>query len=125
MIRHWPISNRQRSGNRSMETPVRGVLLAGVFGCALRSLQRITQALTLQRCLLAMWEQAGEEQDGYVFEEIAECLYALGWVTESQPYFAQAYALLSRDYWLVAQEGTRVERLKQLSLPPDTNTAPF
>ncbi len=88
------------------------------IGRALRSLQRITEALTLQRDLLAMWEQAGEEQDGYVFEEIAECLYALGWVTESQPYFAQAYALLSRDHWLVAQEGTRVERLKQLSLSP-------
>lgn len=80
----------------------------------LRSLQRTTEALALQQALLAEWEQSGEEQDGYVSEEIAECLLALGWSAESRPYFAQAYALLSQDIWLVAQEKERLERLKQL-----------
>ena len=55
-----------------------------------------------------------EEQDGYVFEEIAECLLILGRAAESRPYFVQAHAFLSRDIWLVAQEKERLERLKHL-----------
>jgi tetratricopeptide (TPR) repeat protein len=80
----------------------------------LRSLQRTTEALALQQELLAEWEASEEEQDGYVFEEIAECLLASGRAAESQPYFARAYAFLSQDIWLVAQEKERLERLKQL-----------
>ena len=80
----------------------------------LRSLQRATEALALQQELLAAWEQNAEEQDGYVFEEIAECLLILGRAAESRPYFVQAYALLSQDIWLAAQEMGRLERLKQL-----------
>jgi hypothetical protein len=82
-------------------------------GRALRSLQRKAEALALQQELLAEWEKSEEEQDGYVFEEIAECLLILGRAAESQPYFAQAYVLLSQDTWLVAQEKERLERLKQ------------
>jgi len=80
----------------------------------LRSLQRTSEALALQQKLLAEWEKSEEEQDGYVSEEIAECLLALGRTAESRPYFAQAYALLSQDIWLVAQEKERLARLKQL-----------
>ena len=83
-------------------------------GRTLRSLQRTAEALALQQELLAAWEKSEEEQDGYVFEEIAECLLTLGRVAESRPYFAQAYAFLSRDIWLAAQEKERLERLKQL-----------
>ncbi|HEU5375103.1 MAG TPA: tetratricopeptide repeat protein [Ktedonobacteraceae bacterium] len=83
-------------------------------GRTLRSLQRTTEALALQQELLAAWEESEEEQDGYVFEEIAECLLALGRAAESRPYFAQAYAMLHQDIWLVAQEKERVERLKHL-----------
>lgn len=85
----------------------------------LRSLQRTTEALALQQELLAEWEESEEEQDGYVFEEIAECLFASGRTAESRPYFTQAYALLSQDIWLVAQEKERLERLKQLSEEPE------
>ena len=63
--------------------------------------------------------ESEEEQDGYVFEEIAECLLILGRAAESQPYFAQAYALLSQDIWLVAQEKERLEHLKQLGEESD------
>ncbi len=83
-------------------------------GRALRSLHRTAEALALQQKLLAEWEKSEEEQDGYVFEEIAECLLILGRPAESRPYFAQAYAFLSQDIWLVAQEKERLERLKQL-----------
>lgn len=83
-------------------------------GRTLRSLQRTAEALALQQELLAEWEKSGEQQDGYVSEEIAECLFALGRVAESQAYFAQAYALLSQDRWLVAQESQRLQRLKQM-----------
>lgn len=85
------------------------------IGRTLRSLGRVPEALALQEDLLAEWENSGEEQDGYVFEEIAECLLASGRAAESQPYFAQAYGLLSQDSWLVAQEKERLQRLKQLS----------
>ncbi|HZR40974.1 MAG TPA: tetratricopeptide repeat protein [Ktedonobacteraceae bacterium] len=85
------------------------------IGRTLRSLQRTAEALALQQELLAEWEKSGEEQDGYVFEELAECLLILGRTSESQPYFAQAYDKLCQDPWLVAQEKERLHRLKQLS----------
>ncbi|HLG60497.1 MAG TPA: tetratricopeptide repeat protein [Ktedonosporobacter sp.] len=83
-------------------------------GRTLRSLQRTAEALALQQELLIAVEKSGEEQDGYIFEEIAECLLATGQVSESRAYFARAYALLSQDPWFVAQEPARLQRLKQL-----------
>ena len=93
-------------------------------GRALRSLQRTAEALALQQELLAAWEKSEEEQDGYVFEEMAECLLILGRPAESRPYFAQAYALLSQDIWLVAQEKDRLERLKQLGEESEEASGP-
>lgn len=81
----------------------------------LRSSQQTTEALALQQELLAEWEQSGEEQDGYVYEEMAECLFVLGQISESRAYFAQAYEKLSQDRWLAAQEPERLERLRQLA----------
>ena len=93
----------------------REIRIAGwCVGRTLRSLQRTTEALALQLELLAAWEKSEEEQDGYVFEEIAECLFVSGRLSESRPYFAQAYTFLSQDPWLVAQESERLQRLKQL-----------
>lgn len=84
-------------------------------GRTLRSLQRTTEALALQQELLAEWDKSEEDQDGYVFEEIAECLLVLGRITESRPYFARAYILLNQDLWLVVQEKERLQRLQLLS----------
>lgn len=84
-------------------------------GRTLRSLQRTAEALALQQELLAAWEESGEEQDGYVFEELAECLLVLSRAAESRLYFAQAYAKLRQDRWLAAQEHERLLRLKRLS----------
>jgi len=80
----------------------------------LRSLGRTQEALDQQFALLADHQAAGSS-DGYVSEEIGECLLELGRTDESRPYFAQAYAELSKDQWLVANEAARLERLKSLS----------
>jgi tetratricopeptide (TPR) repeat protein len=80
---------------------------------AFRSLNRLEEALAIQRRLLAEHEQAGSS-DGYVDEEIAECLLSLGRAAEAQPYFTLAYARLSQDPWLADQEPARLERLKTL-----------
>ena len=59
------------------------------------------------------FESTGET-DGYVFEEIGECLLALKRADEARPYFAKAYEVLSKDSWLVEQESDRIKRLKRL-----------
>ncbi len=79
----------------------------------LRSLGRVEEALRQQEGLLQAHEQDGG-QDGYVFEELGECLLRLGRGEEARPYFAQAYALLSQDEWLMDNEAARVARLKEL-----------
>jgi tetratricopeptide (TPR) repeat protein len=79
----------------------------------LRSLGRIDEALSQQRALLAELEGIGE-QDGYVPEEIGECLLAQGKAEDARPYFARAYELLSKDEWLKRDEPARLERLLEL-----------
>lgn len=80
---------------------------------ALRSLGRVEEALALQRDLLAQHQAAGTG-DGYVDEEIGECLLLLGQPEAARPFFAQAFAALSQDAWLVENERERVERLRSL-----------
>jgi tetratricopeptide (TPR) repeat protein len=80
---------------------------------ALRSLKRIDEAYAIQTALLREYEAIGEKS-GYVYEELAECLHALGRDSEAQPYFALAYDDLSKDSWLVNHEAQRLQRLKEL-----------
>lgn len=79
----------------------------------LRSLGRVDEALTIQRELLRELTEAGED-DGYVQEELAECLYSLGRIADARPLFAAAHALLSADPWLMDREPQRVRRLAEL-----------
>jgi len=80
----------------------------------LRSLERTEAALAIQRELET--EIAGEENpDGYVYEEIAECLHALGRAEDARPYFRRAHELLSQDPWIAESEPDRIERLRQLA----------
>ncbi len=81
---------------------------------ALRSVGRTQEALDRQRALLAEHQAAGTA-DGYVSEEIAECLLELGHADQARPFFASAYAELSKDTWFVSNEAARLERLKTLS----------
>jgi len=80
-------------------------------GRALRSLGRVEEALAIQRDLMSEHEVNGS-RDGYVFEELAECLTLLGQPEAARPYFALAYAELSQDPWLVESEGERLGRVK-------------
>jgi tetratricopeptide (TPR) repeat protein len=74
----------------------------------LREMGQVEAALVIQ----TQFETAGEE-DGFVYEEIGECLYALGKPGEARPSFRRAYELLSQIDW-VAGDTDRVERLRTL-----------
>lgn len=80
---------------------------------ALRSLGRTEEALARQRVLLEEGKRAGAS-DGFVSEEIGECLLALGREQEARPHFARAWALLSQDVWLAESEPSRLARLRAL-----------
>lgn len=80
----------------------------------LRLMDQTSKALELQLELLKEIEQ-GAESDGYVYEEIAECLYTLDRRMEASSYFSKAYELLSHDHWLTNNEPDRIARLKDLS----------
>jgi tetratricopeptide (TPR) repeat protein len=79
-----------------------------------RALGRLDEALTEQRDLLAEHSRAGST-DGFVHEEIAECLLALGRGIEARPHFAAAYELLSQDPWPAERVAERIARLRKLS----------
>jgi tetratricopeptide (TPR) repeat protein len=81
----------------------------------LRETGEIEKALELQQSLEKARNEKGLDPDGYVFEEIAECLLALNQGNEAKPYFHRAYDILSKDQWLVANEPKRLERMKALS----------
>ena len=65
---------------------------------------------------------AAGEQDGYVEEELGECLLALGRESQARPHFAAAYGLLRSDIWLARDEPARLARLRDLGgVPPDSS----
>ena len=99
----------QRSQGRDNETRIARWTVART----LRSMNRVAEALSHQMDLEKEFESA-DEKDGYVFEEIGECLLALNRRQAAQPYFAEAYQLLSQDVSLAEQEPARLERLSQL-----------
>jgi tetratricopeptide (TPR) repeat protein len=86
-------------------------------GRALRSLGRTEEALAIQQALLEEHRAAGT-QDGYVEEEIAECLVTLNRAKEAMPHFAAAYEMLAKDPWLARDEPDRLERLRTLGGVP-------
>lgn len=81
---------------------------------ALRSLNRVEEALSKQMALKEEFELAGEV-DGYVFEELGECLLALNRTDEARPYFGKAHEVLLQDLRLAEKEPARLARLKELS----------
>jgi tetratricopeptide (TPR) repeat protein len=80
----------------------------------LRSLGRVEEALERQWALAAAHAEAGSE-DGYVAEEIGECLLALGKEAAARPWFGRAHEVLARDEWLRANAAERLERLRLLA----------
>ena len=79
-----------------------------------RSLGNIDLALELQLALEKEIKVSGNPEDGYVAEEIAECLTMKGETEQAAPYFMSAWKLLSEDIWLKQNEAGRLERLKTL-----------
>lgn len=79
-------------------------------GRTLRSLERTEEALEIHEMLLEEYAGLGRT-DGFVFEEMAECLLALDREEEARPFFAKAYAELSQLDWL---EPERIARLQKL-----------
>jgi hypothetical protein len=78
-----------------------------------RSKGELEAALAEQRVLLGELDALGEP-DGYVHEEIGECLLGLGWADEAQAHFARAVELLAGDPSLT-DEPERFERLRSLA----------
>ena len=74
----------------------------------LRCLGRADEALQIQR------ELEKNEPDGFVFEEIGECLLLQKKEAAARPYFKKAYDLLKEIAW-VAEDTKRMERLEELS----------
>jgi len=80
---------------------------------ALRSLERLDEALVIQRQLEKEYETLNQPS-GYVFEELAELLLLMGESGQARGYFRLVYELLSQDPWLVANEPERLARLKKI-----------
>ncbi|HET6595226.1 MAG TPA: tetratricopeptide repeat protein [Anaerolineales bacterium] len=97
----------QRSKGRARETQIASWCVART----LRSLGRIEEALSRQ---MKLNEESAGEEDGYVSEEIGECLLVLNRLEEARPHFAKAYELLSQDVWLMEKEPERLGRLKEI-----------
>jgi tetratricopeptide (TPR) repeat protein len=79
----------------------------------LRFTGKVDSAVQIQRELVAANEKSGEP-DGFVYEEIAECLLLQDKQVEAKPYFAKAYEQLSKDAWLARDEPDRLARLREL-----------
>jgi tetratricopeptide (TPR) repeat protein len=79
----------------------------------LRSMDRIEEALSKQMTLKAEFDSISGS-DGYVEEEIGECLLLLKREGEAKPFFARAYELLSQDEWMMENEPERMKRMREL-----------
>jgi tetratricopeptide (TPR) repeat protein len=73
---------------------------------------------------LAIMQPLADEEDktgqhnGWISEELAEDLAALGRFDEAQPRFQQAYDVFAADPWEVEHEPQRLAHLKQSALRP-------
>ncbi len=78
-----------------------------------RALGKSADALAMQLAIRSDWIDAHEEPDGFVAEEIAECLLDLGRPDEAQPYCAEAYRRFTANATL-ADQPDRLARLREL-----------
>lgn len=110
----WRTARQDTTGSRIAKWTV---------GRCLRSLNRYEEALSIQQALANEYA-AADAEDGYVYEELGECLLALGREPEAKPYFAKAYQLLRSDIWLARDEPSRLARLRDLGGVPVDSTGP-
>jgi tetratricopeptide (TPR) repeat protein len=86
------------------------------IGRVLRQMNKLEEAYEIQKSLLAELGVNGRP-DGRLFEELAECLYALKETAEAQPYFELAHRELSSDQWVADNFPVKLKRLKDLGKP--------
>jgi tetratricopeptide (TPR) repeat protein len=80
----------------------------------LRLTGQVEESFAIQKELLAETELT-TEPDGYVYEEIGECLLLLNRSEEAQQYFSFCYDSLKLEHWLVTKEPERIARIKELA----------
>ena len=78
----------------------------------LRVMNHTEEALEMQRELFEEY-RAERRRNGFVYEEIAECLLVMGQEQEAHEWFAAAYEELSKDP-RIARDQDRLSRLKEL-----------
>ncbi len=78
----------------------------------LRMMGHTEEALDMQQQLFEEYQSAGKK-NGFVYEEIGECLLTIGREQEAEGWFAAAYGELSKDP-SVANDRDRLLRLKTL-----------
>jgi tetratricopeptide (TPR) repeat protein len=88
----------------------------------LRFIDHTEEALEMQRGLFEEYQAEGQ-RNGFVYEELAECLLVMGQEQEAQEWFAAAYAELSKDP-RIAREQNRLNRLKELGQVGKPRPAP-
>ncbi len=100
---------------RQMNRQVREIQIADwAVARTHRSLGNVDLALAMQLNLEKEIAQSGDVEDGYVFEEIGECLLLKNQPEQAAPYFLKACTILSQDPWLQKNESKRLARLKKL-----------
>ncbi|MBK6874991.1 MAG: tetratricopeptide repeat protein [Ignavibacteria bacterium] len=80
----------------------------------LRMMGKTDEALNEQLRLLELFHNAKADEDGYVYEELAECYLIKNNAAEAAKYAGLAYDILSKDIWMEANEKDRLNRLKDL-----------
>jgi tetratricopeptide (TPR) repeat protein len=107
---HWQkaLALREAAGDAHRIKVARWTVARGY-----RALGRLDDAERMQRELAAENAKSGEE-DGYVYEELAEIALARGDRAAAAPWAAKAYALLREDAWLAATEPARLKRLAEV-----------
>lgn len=80
----------------------------------LRLLGQVEESFVVQKELLVETKQT-TNPDGYVLEEIAECLLLLNRNEEAKQYFSLCYERLIIDDYLVSNNPERIARIKELA----------
>lgn len=80
----------------------------------LRMMGKTDEALNEQLRLLELFHNAKADEDGYVYEELAECYLIKNNAAEAAKFAGLAYDILSKDIWMEANEKDRLNRLKDL-----------
>ena len=103
----------------------RGIRLAEELGqtsrvlaarCLLARLHRLDERLDEALAIVQEVHEAGFTQ-GWVHEELGECLLALGREEDSKAHFQRAFELFETDPWYPPTEGARLARIRKLGAP--------